>query len=151
MKTLFLYAVLCCSLFSANSTNAQTSLKKETIKVWGNCGMCKKTIEKSALSAGAKIANWNEETHQLKVTYAVGKTTPAKIQQAVAASGYDTQDFVADDKAYDNLHSCCQYERKEKVSVSTEPKACCSNAGCGKDVNACKDVATCKDQSCCKM
>jgi periplasmic mercuric ion binding protein len=122
MKTLSLCAVILFSVFSTTSIQAQTSIKKETLKVWGNCGMCKKTIEKSAITAGAKTASWNEETHQLKVAYSPAKTSAEKIQKAVAASGYDTQDFVANDKAYDNLHSCCQYERKDKAAVSTDAK-----------------------------
>ncbi len=102
-------------LFSFNSSLAQ-SVKKETIKVWGNCGMCKTTIEKAAKKGGATSAVWNEDSKELKVTYAVNKTSSAKIQQAIAQSGYDTQDFTADTKAYQGLHACCQYDRKEAAA-----------------------------------
>ncbi|MEJ7610496.1 MAG: DUF3347 domain-containing protein [Ferruginibacter sp.] len=100
-------------LFSMTFAFAQTGAKTEKIKVWGNCGMCKGKIEKTAKKAGAKTADWNEDTHILRVTYAEDKTSNVKIQQAIAKAGYDTQDYTADNTAYDNLHGCCQYDRKE--------------------------------------
>lgn len=112
MKTLNMYAVLLFSIFAVNFSFAQTAVKKETIKVWGNCGMCKKVIEKAARSAGATTASWNEDSKELKVAYAVNKTSGTKIQQAVAKSGYDTQDFTANDPAYYKLPGCCHYDRK---------------------------------------
>lgn len=143
MKTLSICAVILFSIFSFNTSTAQT-VKKETIKVWGNCGMCKKTIEKAAKSAGASFANWNEDSKQLKVSYAVNKTSGTKIQEAIAKSGYDTQDFTADNNAYQKLHACCQYDRKD-TSGAKEEKKCCSNVNCKHD---CKE-GSCKDMSCC--
>ena len=163
MKTLNIYAALLFSIFALNFSFAQTALKKETIKVWGNCGMCKKTIERSARSAGATHASWNEETKILNVTYNSRGSNPEKIQKAIAASGYDTQEFKADDKAYNNLHGCCKYERNTAfagVNVKTnsadcKEMACCKDNGCcdkdGKcDGKACKEVAACKENNCCK-
>jgi TusA-related sulfurtransferase len=119
MKTLSLFAAILFSIFSINLASAQTS-KTETIKVWGNCGMCKTTIEKAAKKAGAKTASWDEDSKELKVTYAVNRTSSAKIQEAIAKSGYDTQDFTAIQTAYDNLHGCCKYDRKGAVKVSDD-------------------------------
>ncbi|MEO6452656.1 MAG: copper chaperone [Ginsengibacter sp.] len=113
MKTLNIYAALMFILFGNGISFAQTSVKKETIKVWGNCGMCKKTIEKSARMGGAATAFWNEETKILKVSYNTSRSSSEKIQKSIAASGYDTQDFNSDDKAYEKLHDCCKYTRKE--------------------------------------
>ncbi len=124
MKTLNIYAALLFSIFAINYSFAQTSVKKETIKVWGNCGMCKTTIEKSAKKAGATTASWNEESKELKISYASAKTSSTKIQEAIAKSGYDTQDFTADNKAYNNLHSCCKYDRKEGNSVEVTSFSC---------------------------
>ncbi len=112
MKTISLFAAIILSIFTINTSTAQTA-KTETIKVWGNCGMCKTTIEKAAKKAGAKKAEWNEDSKELKVSYAENKTSSAKIQEAIAKSGYDTQDFTAVKSAYDNLHGCCKYDRKE--------------------------------------
>ncbi|MEJ7586326.1 MAG: cation transporter [Ferruginibacter sp.] len=114
MKTLPVYAVLFCSIFFTNRSFAQNSIMKDSVMVLGNCGMCKKTIEKSAKAAGATAATWDSETKQLNLSYATNKASISKIQEAIARSGYDTRDFVADDSAYQNLHGCCQYERKKK-------------------------------------
>ena len=149
MKTLSIYAVLIFSILFSTTSYAQQTVK-ETIKVWGNCGMCKKTIEKAAKEAGAKSASWNEETHALSVSYSNKKTSRVKIQESIARTGYDTQDLTADSKAYDNLHGCCQYERKAGDAANKNTKACCDHADCGTEADACKEMTGCKDTACCK-
>ena len=87
-------------------------MKTETFKVYGNCGMCKRTIEKAAASLeGVKSAVWDMETDMLTVTYNAKKVDLDQIKLAVAASGYDSDSHRAPDEAYNNLHGCCQYER----------------------------------------
>ena len=121
MKTLKIYAAILFSIFAINTSFAQSAVKKETIKVWGNCDMCKTNIEKAAKKAGATVANWNEESKELKVSYAATKTSSVKIQTAIAKSGYDTQDFTGDNNAYNKLHACCQYDRKSNsATMATE-------------------------------
>lgn len=117
MKTFKLPLLLILSLFTVKVSFAQNSISKETIKVWGNCGSCKKHIEKAAKSAGALTANWNEDSKKLNVSFNPEKTSSITIQQAIAKAGYDTQDFKGDDKAYGNLDPCCQYDRKKDVSI----------------------------------
>jgi copper chaperone CopZ len=95
----------------SSSSFAQT--KQDTIKVWGSCGMCKGKIEKAAKSAGAKSATWDVESHVLVLSYKTEKTDLKKIQESIAKVGYDTQDVTADNAAYDALHGCCKYDRKE--------------------------------------
>jgi periplasmic mercuric ion binding protein len=113
MKSIYKMAVLLAALFTFHTAHAQkNALQKETIKVWGNCGMCKTKIEKAAKGAGAVKASWNAETQELKVQYKADATSGKKIQEAIAKTGYDTQDVTADDEAYKKLHGCCQYERK---------------------------------------
>lgn len=88
--------------------------KKESIKVWGNCGMCKKTIEKSLKGAeGVQSATWDKKTKMLNVSYDDAKTSLQQIEAKIGAAGYDTQSVKADDKAYSKLPDCCQYERKK--------------------------------------
>lgn len=149
MKLLSMSAVLLFSIFSTSMCAAQGTVKKETLKVWGNCGMCKKVIEKSARTAGATTASWDQDTKELKVSYAANKTNSNKIQQAIAKSGYDTQDFTADNAAYDNLHGCCKYERKAATDVQNVAKKCCDHEGCGTSKDACKGMECCKDKDCC--
>lgn len=162
MKTINIYAALLFSIFAINFSFAQTAVKKETIKVWGNCGMCKSKIEKAAKSGGATIADWNEKTKMLNVSYSPSNSNAEKIQKAIAASGYDTQDFKANDKSYNKLMSCCKYDRNtaftnmtgktnSKVAGCTNPdlckdKACYKNGKCNESL--CRDMPECK-ASCC--
>ena len=157
MKSLSLVLSIAFVLFSTISFGQNKGNNKETIKLWGNCGMCKKTIETAAKSAGASSADWNEETKELSVSYKGKKTSADKIQQAIAAAGYDTEKFTADNSAYDNLHGCCKYDRKQAAAVNEKPACCqhgdassCKEADC-KDAASCKKAeGGCKDKSCCK-
>jgi periplasmic mercuric ion binding protein len=94
MKSNIILSIIALFLF-----NAVSAQKKETVKVWGNCGMCQKTIETAAKSAGAPEAQWNTESKVLTVAYKAKKTDLTKIEQAIAAAGYDTQNFTAPDAA----------------------------------------------------
>ena len=164
MKTLKIYAVLLFSIFTINSSFAQKTNvldRKENIKVLGNCEACKKSIETASLSGGAKTANWNTTSKILAVTYDGAKTSSEKIQKAIAASGYDTQNFKGDDNAYNKLAPCCRYERSAgnimsgksmsqmgcKNMDACKDKACKNDKG---DAKACKKMAECKSIGSCK-
>lgn len=113
MKTLLkLFAIIV--LFSNVACAQSKSVKTEAVKVWGNCNMCKKTIEEAADLKGVKNAEWNKDTKVLTVSYDTTKITLDDIQKKIAAAGYDTEKFKADDKAYDELHGCCKYDRKKE-------------------------------------
>lgn len=149
MKTFKIVSVFAITLFISTTILAQN--KKDTIKVNGECGMCKKKIEKAAKASGAASARWSPETKILLVSYNAKKTSSDKIQQAIAEVGYDTEKYTATEDAYNNLDECCKYERKP-VATSADEKKCCNNENCGKDADACKDKGCCKDKSmnCCK-
>ncbi len=152
MKTqiTFLLSFLFVSLFSfAQTPKAKpTTQTTEKIKVWGNCDMCKAKIEKAAKAAGASYALWNEDAKMLTVKYAATKTSNKKIQDKVAAAGYDTQNATATENAYNKLPGCCKYDRKEtdkNVNEKTAGMSCC------KDKSSCtKDCCKKEDMSCCK-
>src|SRR5690348_2489466 len=98
MKTLKLFSLLSICMAFTFSPFAQS--KTDSIPVSGNCGMCKKKIEKAAKTAGATTASWNQATKVLVVKYSSSTTNAAKIQQSVAAAGYDTRDFKTTEEAY---------------------------------------------------
>lgn len=100
-------------LFSLFSVSVFAQSKKETFDVSGNCGMCKKTIEKAAKEGGASFAEWNKETKKITIKYSKN-TDRSKIQQKIADAGYDNAGARASDEAYNKLHGCCQYERTLK-------------------------------------
>jgi periplasmic mercuric ion binding protein len=114
MKASQIFITLSILLMSTVGFAQTNAAKKETIKVWGECGMCKKTIETAAKKAGATTATWDVDAKMLTVAYQPSKTSNQKIQQSIAAAGYDTKDFTANDAAYNGLHACCKYDRKEK-------------------------------------
>ncbi len=98
----------------AFTTGKAQEAKTDTFKVWGNCGMCKRTIEKAAKGDGVEKAEWNRETKTFTLVYNPAVTTNDKIQKAIAAAGYDTEKFTGDDNAYEKLPGCCHYDRKKK-------------------------------------
>jgi periplasmic mercuric ion binding protein len=78
----------------------------------GNCSMCKNRIEDAAMKvAGVESANWNVETKTATVGFDDSRTGLDKIHAAIAAAGHDTEMNRATDEAYNNLHTCCKYER----------------------------------------
>jgi mercuric ion binding protein len=108
MKTFFL--AVCTVICAAASAQ---NLKTTSFTVSGNCGMCKKHIEKAAAIDGVTKATWNKDSKKVSLSYDAAKTSPEQVQQKIAAAGYDTEKFRGDDKAYKELDECCQYERKK--------------------------------------
>lgn len=111
----FIQSIACAFLVSiVISACGQTSkhLKTETFKVWGNCEMCEKRIEKAAKIKGVTTVDWSPETKEMTLNYDTTLTNPEMVQKVIAAAGYDTPLAKADDKAYANLPECCQYDRK---------------------------------------
>ena len=143
MKTLKLFSVAALLLSMTATSFAQT--KTETLKVSGECGMCKKKIEKAAKDAGASYALWNKDTKVLTIKYNKASTNTAKIEKKIAAVGYDTPDFKATDEAYSKLDECCQYERAE-----VKKEASCCGDKCEMKDGKCTDEAACKEKGCCK-
>lgn len=148
----FLFTVFMAVLF-LNFSFAQ-KVTKENIKVNGECGMCKKKIEKAAKASGATEATWNSETKILSVSYNPASTNNDKIQKAVAAVGYDTEKYKATQEAYNKLDKCCKYEREDASSTGKEEKHSCGDAKCdtekcGKEKDCCKDKECCKGKDCC--
>ncbi|MFT5958547.1 MAG: mercuric ion binding protein [Polaribacter sp.] len=89
--------------------------------VRGNCGMCKKTIEKAANGvAGVSNAIWDVNQKKIAVSFDDRKTGVAAIHTAIAASGYDTEKEAGNEKAYDGLPGCCKYDREMTMNVSSE-------------------------------
>jgi mercuric ion binding protein len=116
MKKTFLLIVL---LLASNAiVHAQTATK---LKVAGNCGMCKSSIEKAAKSAGASSANWDAEAKLLTLMFD-GKTNLEKIENAIVAIGYDTEHKTATKASYEALHECCKYDRAAASEVPSEIK-----------------------------
>lgn len=94
-----------------NKTETVKETTTSSFKVWGNCEMCKETIESSLKREGIEKADWNVDTKIMTVTYDNSKITLDQIQKNIASVGYDTEKYKGDDKSYSELPGCCQYER----------------------------------------
>ncbi|CAM3863858.1 mercury transporter [Flavobacterium branchiophilum] len=121
MKSISKILVAITILLSFTSCNAQIkNAKTETVKIYGNCDMCKKTIEKAGnLKKIAKV-DWNVDTKMATLTYDSKKTNQDAILKRIALSGYDSDKFLAPDNAYSKLPGCCQYDRVAKVPVKID-------------------------------
>lgn len=111
--------------------------EKETFFVAGNCGMCKDRIEKAVTGLdGIHSASWSVEDKMLTVAYHPEKVDLMDIHHTVADVGHDTRKVRAEDEVYENLHSCCKYERIEQTdeeNLKSESFKVYGNCGMCKD------------------
>lgn len=108
-------------LLSFTACNAQIkNAKTETVKIYGNCGMCKSTIEKAGNIKKVAQVDWNKDTKTAVLTYDSTKTNQDEILKRIALAGYDSDQFLAPDDVYAKLPECCQYERVNKTVTKTE-------------------------------
>jgi hypothetical protein len=111
--------LLSFTAYEAQIKNAKT----ETVKVYGNCGMCEKRIEKVGSIKKTAKADWNVDTKMATITYDSKKTNIDAILKRIALSGHDSDKFLAPNDAYSKLPNRCQYDRESKVPVKTETVA----------------------------
>ena len=110
-------------LLSITIVNAQIkNAKTETVKIYGNCGMCETTIEEAGNLKKVAQVDWDKDTKIATLTYDSAKTNQDEILKRIALAGYDSEKFLAPDAAYNSLAGCCQYEREAKVSVTGDAK-----------------------------
>lgn len=84
----------------------------KTVKVRGNCDMCKEHIENAVNGMPGVKGNWDLNTKLLTVSFPEDKTSIDKILKKVAEAGYDNEKYSADDAVYKSLASCCFYNRE---------------------------------------
>lgn len=114
MKTFHkIIAVLVLMLSVTVSAQSTTKVTK-IVKIYGNCGMCKKNIETAGNQKNVAKVQWDTETKMATLVFNPAKTNQEEILEKIAAAGYDSDSHTAPDTVYDNLHGCCQYERVAK-------------------------------------
>lgn len=94
--------------------------KVETVHIYGNCSICKSTIEAAANVKDIVQVEWNKDTKMAILTYDEKKTNQDEILKRIGLAGYDSDKFLAPDNVYAKLETCCQYERKGKVVAKME-------------------------------
>ena len=113
MKNLILITMIAFLGFSAQAQTKKNKNLKYSTEVNGNCEQCKKRIEKAAYGvSGVKTASWDISSHQLTVILNEEKASTIDLNKAIAKVGHDTKEVKATQTDYDNLHSCCKYERE---------------------------------------
>lgn len=116
-------AIIIISMVSWLSTTASyaqiKNAKTETIKVYGNCGMCETNIENAGSKSKLYKTDWNVDTKMASITYDSKRTTSDAVLKSIALSGYDNASFLAPDDTYSNLPACCKYDRVSKIAVAS--------------------------------
>lgn len=120
MRTSFLPVTLVGLLMWTGCAAQMRHTKSETVRINGDCDMCKTRIEKVAFLKGEAQAVWDTDAKTAVVTYDSTRTTLDALLQRVAQAGYDNQAYRAPDPAYASLPGCCQYERAKPRSTSEE-------------------------------
>ena len=116
--------LLCATSIALTSCVAQIkNAKTETVKVYGNCSMCEKTIESAGNIKKVAAVDWNKDTKMASLTYDGTKTTQDEILKRIALAGYDSDKFLAPADVYNKLEKCCQYERVNRTAVHNMPVA----------------------------
>jgi copper chaperone CopZ len=121
MKNSFKNIMVATFVLLSITINAQIkNSKTETVKIYGNCGMCETKIEKAGTIKKIAKVDWDQETQMATITYDTTKTNQDEILKRIALAGYDSDKFQAPDDVYDKLHGCCQYERVAKDKIKPE-------------------------------
>ena len=108
-------------VLSTMACNAQIKNQRtETVKIYGNCGMCESTIEKAGNMKNLTNLDWDKETKMATILYDSLKTSKEEILKRIALFGYDNDTFLAPDDTYSSLPECCQYERAKKTMAKVE-------------------------------
>ena len=115
--------VIAVLLSSVNSFAQIKNEKTETVKIYGNCEMCKKTIEKAGNLKNVATVNWNKDIKMATLNYDGKKTNQDEILKRIALAGYDSEKFLAPDDVYAKLSDCCQYKRELKPVAKTQDAA----------------------------
>jgi len=104
--------IVFAAILSLAFTSGGGKKERATFKVYGECGMCEKRIEKALNETeGIVWADWELTTLELTVKYDTEVITLDQIKKKVAEIGHDTDEERATQEAYENLHACCKYER----------------------------------------
>ncbi len=83
------------------------------LHVKGTCDMCTNRIENAA-NAVKGISNTRYDLDKQILYFKLNpkKGSIAQLEQAIAAVGHDTENMKASDYAYQDLHTCCKYNRE---------------------------------------
>jgi copper chaperone CopZ len=93
--------------------------KTVTFKVYGNCEMCKETIEEAAFKNKEAKVDWDVNSKLAKITFDSTKTNLNAVLKRIAQAGYDSDVFLASESSYNSLPQCCKYDRPVKKEIAS--------------------------------
>jgi copper chaperone CopZ len=104
-----LFILLLIPIFSF-SQEEKSKTSRAQFTVLGECEMCKDRIEKATFKIkGVKYSSWSIPKNKLSIIYNSNKVSLNDIKKQIAETGHDTDEILATDEAYENLHHCCKY------------------------------------------
>ena len=104
-----LFILLLVPVFSF-SQEEKSKTSRAQFTVLGQCEMCKDRIEKATFKIkGVKYSSWSIPKNKLSIIYNSNKVSLNDIKNQIAETGHDTDEVLATDEAYENLHPCCKY------------------------------------------
>lgn len=111
---LLIVACFCTTAFAQSKKNTKTTV----ISIPGYC--CKglnATIE-NTLAYERGVVEWtlHQDKKSVTVVYKEGKTTPEKIEKALAANGVRTANEKPNPRAIEKLPKCCQPAARGEAS-----------------------------------
>jgi len=123
MKSITKVFLVIVAVFAYTNGVAQIkNAKTETVKIYGNCDMCKKTIEKAGKKKKASKVDWNKDSKVASLTFNSKTTSEDEILKRIALAGYDNEKYLAPTNTYAKLHECCKYERKKIAASKITPQ-----------------------------
>ncbi len=120
MKSIKLLMAMALMLSISTCFAEIKNAKVETVHIYGNCSICKKSDESAAKVKNVVHIEWNKDTKMAILTYDEKKTNQDEILKRIGLAGYDSDKFLAPDNVYAKLEICCQYERTGKVVALVE-------------------------------
>lgn len=112
--TIALFVAFLAVTSCANNPESTETIVSESFKVYGNCGMCEKTIEGALVGVeGVQSADWDKESKMMTVAYDKTMLNQMDLKSKISAVGYDTDDTKSTMDTYENLPGCCKYDRPE--------------------------------------
>jgi copper chaperone CopZ len=125
MKSIAKVFLVIVAVFAYTNSIAQIkNVKTGAVKIYGNCEMCKKTIEKAGNKKKVSKVDWNKDSKMATLIFNSKVTNEDEILKRIALAGYDNEKYLAPDEAYAKLPECCKYERKKTatVKITSQPK-----------------------------
>ena len=100
------------TLISENTVISQSEIDVVSINISTSiCGSCENNIKEAVIAMNGVIqAEIDADKKIAKIKYDKRLTDPSKIRKVISKAGYDADDTLRDEEAYDKLDECCKVE-----------------------------------------